>query len=102
MRVLFVHASPFGQLEVYRRLGLNDDEILDDFPTLQIWDLQNAWAYVSANLEEIEQAIQESESQGVAIEAELRKEMKIWDSLSDEALLNFEDKSPDKWLAAIF
>lgn len=53
---------PVWVLENYRRLGWDDKEILDNYPTLQMWDLQNAWAYISANQEEIEQTIQKNEN----------------------------------------
>ena len=52
---------PVWLLENYRRLGWDDETILQNYPTLQIWDLQNAWAYVNANLAEIERTIQENE-----------------------------------------
>jgi uncharacterized protein (DUF433 family) len=49
---------PVWVLENFRRIGWDDEEILENYPTLQMWDLQNAWAYVSGNQEEIEQTIQ--------------------------------------------
>jgi len=53
--------SLFWSLEVYRRLGWSDERILRNFPTLRPTDLHNAWAYVGAHLEEIEQAIRRNE-----------------------------------------
>jgi uncharacterized protein (DUF433 family) len=52
---------PVWLLEGYRRIGWDDGKILENYPTLQIWDLRNAWAYVSTHQDEIEQAIQENE-----------------------------------------
>ena len=45
----------------YRRLGLSDAQLLENFPTLKAIDLANAWAYVAAHHDEIEQAIRENE-----------------------------------------
>lgn len=53
---------PIWTLEAYRRLGWTDTQILANFPTLRPADLVNAWFYVDANLEEIEQAIREQEA----------------------------------------
>lgn len=39
----------------YRRLGLSDAQLLENFPTLKAIDLANAWAYVAAHHDEIEQ-----------------------------------------------
>jgi uncharacterized protein (DUF433 family) len=52
---------PVWSLELFRRLGWSDDKIIANFPTLQIWDLHNAWVYISGNQDEIELAIQENE-----------------------------------------
>ena len=41
--------------------GWSDERILRNFPTLRPTDLHNAWAYVGAHLEEIEQAIRRNE-----------------------------------------
>ena len=48
-------------LEQYRRLGLSEPHILAAYPTLWASDLVNAWAYVSAHRDEIEQQILENE-----------------------------------------
>jgi len=52
---------PVWALEGYRRLGLSDAQLLENFPTLQATNLANAWAYVAAHGEEIEQAIREND-----------------------------------------
>jgi uncharacterized protein (DUF433 family) len=48
---------PVWVLEGYRRLGWTEAEILDNFPTLRSADLLQAWAYVAAHPEQIEQAL---------------------------------------------
>jgi uncharacterized protein (DUF433 family) len=52
---------PVWTLEGYRRLGWNETEILDNFPTLRPSDLGQAWAYVAAHRTEIEQALRSNE-----------------------------------------
>lgn len=52
---------PVWALEGYRRLGLSDAQLLENFPTLKASDLANAWAYIAAHPDEIEQAIRENE-----------------------------------------
>lgn len=52
---------PVWALEGYRRLGLSDIQLLENFPTLAAADLASAWAYVAAHRDEIEQAIRENE-----------------------------------------
>ncbi|MBV7339589.1 DUF433 domain-containing protein [Chloroflexi bacterium TSY] len=52
---------PVWVLENYRRLGWNEAQLLENFPTLRAVDLVNAWAYVDAHQAEIEQAIYENE-----------------------------------------
>lgn len=52
---------PIRALEQYRRLGASDAEILRSYPTLRAEDLANAWAYVRAHKDEIEQQIRENE-----------------------------------------
>ena len=44
-----------------RRLGIGESELLEDYPTLKLSDLRNAWAYAEANADEIEANIQENE-----------------------------------------
>ena len=45
-----------------RLQGATDAEILQLYPHLTAADLVNVWAYADANLEEIEQALQEQEA----------------------------------------
>ena len=52
---------PVWALENYRRLGWSEAEILENYPTLRAADLVNAWGYVDAHRDEIEQAIHENE-----------------------------------------
>lgn len=52
---------PVWALEGYRRLGLTDSELLENFPTLNATDLVNAWAYVATHRDEIAQAVRENE-----------------------------------------
>jgi uncharacterized protein (DUF433 family) len=44
-------------LASYRRMGLNDSQILDNYPDLTEMDLINAWAYAELYQEEITAAI---------------------------------------------
>lgn len=49
-------------LEGWRRLGLSDAEILANYPSsLSQSDIDNAWAYVAANIVEIDEAIRRNE-----------------------------------------
>jgi uncharacterized protein (DUF433 family) len=43
-------------------LGISEADLLRSYPTLRAEDLANAWAYVRAHHDEIEQQIQENES----------------------------------------
>ena len=52
---------PVWALENYRRMGWNEVQILDNYPTLRAADLINAWAYADAHPAEINQAILENE-----------------------------------------
>lgn len=52
---------PVWVLEQLRRQGVSEAELLRSYPTLRAEDLANAWAYVRAHREEIEQHIQENE-----------------------------------------
>lgn len=52
---------PVWLLVSYRRLGVSDAQVLDNYPTLSATDLVNAWAYAEANADEIETAIREHE-----------------------------------------
>jgi len=53
---------PVWVLEEARRFGISEPEILQIYPTLRAEDLANAWAYVRAHQEEIEQQIRENEA----------------------------------------
>jgi uncharacterized protein (DUF433 family) len=53
---------PVWTLEGYRRLGWNDERILANYPTLRASDLLNAWAYVRAHPQEVQDAILTNES----------------------------------------
>ena len=52
---------PVWTLEQYRRLGLNESQILNAFPGLRAADLVNAWAYVISHPGEVERVIRENE-----------------------------------------
>ncbi|NIR49037.1 DUF433 domain-containing protein [candidate division KSB1 bacterium] len=52
---------PVWLLEQARKLGATDAELLRSYPTLRAADLVNAWAYVRAHGDEIEQQILENE-----------------------------------------
>lgn len=52
---------PVWVLEQARRLGTSEADLLRSYPTLRAADLANAWAYVRAHREEIEQQIRENE-----------------------------------------
>lgn len=53
---------PVRVLEQYRRLGASDADLLRTYPALCAADLANAWAYVHAHREEIEQQIRANEA----------------------------------------
>jgi uncharacterized protein (DUF433 family) len=53
---------PVWVLEQYRRQGASEAEILRAYPTLCAEDVVNAWAYVRAHHNEIEQQIRENEA----------------------------------------
>ena len=44
----------------YRQLGADDDELLQNFPSLTLGDLKNAWLYYENNRDEIEHGILEN------------------------------------------
>jgi uncharacterized protein (DUF433 family) len=52
---------PVWVLEQARRLGVTEADLLRSYPTLRAEDLANAWAYVRAHRDEIEQQIRENE-----------------------------------------
>lgn len=53
---------PVWLLEQLRRRGASDAEILNAYPTLRAEDLANAWAYVRAHKEQIDQQIAGNEA----------------------------------------
>jgi uncharacterized protein (DUF433 family) len=53
---------PVWVLEQYRQQGASEAELLRVYPTIRAEDLVNAWAYVHAHRDEIEQQIQENEA----------------------------------------
>lgn len=56
---------PVWTLESYRRLGWTEAQLLVTFPTLHAVDLVNAWTYVAANHDEIEEALRAQEEAAV-------------------------------------
>jgi len=48
---------PVWSLEIDRRMGWSDEQIVKKFPTLRANDLDTAWAYVAAHPDEIEHDI---------------------------------------------
>ena len=48
---------PVWTLVTYRALGLSDRELLDNYPNLEIEDLQAAWSYYEQHQAEIDRAI---------------------------------------------
>jgi class 3 adenylate cyclase/uncharacterized protein (DUF433 family) len=53
---------PVWVLEQYRRLGASDIDLLRAYPALRATDLANAWVYVRAHRDEIEQQIRANEA----------------------------------------
>lgn len=52
---------PIWTLEHARRLGLSDEEILADYPSLSQDDLDCAWEYVESHQDEIDRQIAENQ-----------------------------------------
>ena len=52
---------PVWLLEQAKRLGTSEADLLRAYPTLRAEDLANAWAFVRAHRDEIEQQIQANE-----------------------------------------
>ena len=52
---------PVWSLVNSKRLGMDDAEILYNFPTLNREDLKNAWNYYRANHEEVDELILENQ-----------------------------------------
>ena len=44
-----------------RQLGISDEELLESYPTLNQYDLDNAWAYYELHQADIEQQIASNE-----------------------------------------
>jgi len=53
---------PVWVLEQARRLGVSEADLLHGYPTLRAEDLANAWAYVRAHRDEIDEQISENEA----------------------------------------
>lgn len=53
---------PVWVLELARRLGTSEADLLRCYPILRAEDLVNAWAYVRSHREEIEQQIRQNEA----------------------------------------
>jgi len=53
---------PVWVLEQYRRLGASDMDVLRAYPTLRAADLANAWAYIRAHRDEVEEQIRANEA----------------------------------------
>ena len=56
------HRIPVWVLVNYRRLGCSVADILRAYPALTSADLEDAWEYAAANVEEIDRAIHENEA----------------------------------------
>lgn len=52
---------PVRTLVMFKKMGLSDETLLANYPTLRHQDLSNAWAYYLAFREEIELEIKENE-----------------------------------------
>ena len=50
-------------LESWRRLGLTEADLLRNYPGLTARDLENAWAYVAAHGDEIEDSIRKNDEE---------------------------------------
>lgn len=59
---------PVWVLVNYRLLGGSDADVLRDYPSLTVADLEAAWRYAAANAQEIDLAIRENEKadEGIA------------------------------------
>jgi uncharacterized protein (DUF433 family) len=53
---------PVWVLEQARRLGVSEGDLLHSYPTLRAEDLANAWAYVRAHRDEIDEQIRGNEA----------------------------------------
>ncbi len=48
-------------IEGYRRLGWTDAQILENYPSLELADLEHAWSYAAAHSDEIDRTMRENE-----------------------------------------
>jgi uncharacterized protein (DUF433 family) len=53
---------PVWLLVSYRRMGLSEAKLLDNYPSLTATDLANAWSYSEAQAAEIDRAIAEQDA----------------------------------------
>jgi uncharacterized protein (DUF433 family) len=53
---------PVWVLEQAKRLGVSEADLLRSYPTLRAEDLANAWAYVRAHRDEMDEQISENEA----------------------------------------
>lgn len=53
---------PVWVLEQAKRLGVSEADLLPSYPTLRAEDLANAWAYVRAHRDEMDEQISENEA----------------------------------------
>jgi len=67
--------------------GQTLDEFLTDFPSVSRDQAVKVLQEIKTQL----LLVRPNPSQEVAVDSELREEMRAWDSLSDEAFLNLED-----------
>ena len=51
---------PIWTLVSFKKMGMNDSNLLASYPALRQQDLNNAWAYYKANKKEIDTDIQEN------------------------------------------
>lgn len=59
-RIAGTHIPVWGLVNA-GRIGITEAELLNDYPTISVADLANAWAYAEAFPEEIEIAIRKNE-----------------------------------------
>ncbi|MBI2302622.1 MAG: DUF433 domain-containing protein [Armatimonadetes bacterium] len=57
------HRIPVWVLEILRREGVSDAEILLDYPALTAADLAAAWAYADTHRGEMDRSIEENEQE---------------------------------------
>lgn len=53
---------PVWVLEQYRRLGASDMDLLRAYPALRAVDLANAWSYIRAHRDEVEEQLRANEA----------------------------------------